>query len=413
MQGTPSTWRLLVEARWQGSDGFKILCGGEFLTRQLADDLLNRGVVWNLYGPTETTIWSTMHRVESGATPVYIGRPIVNTRIYILDSQMQPVPVGIHGDLYIGGDGLARGYLNRPDLTAEAFLPDPFGTNHGGVLYRTGDRARYRPDGNIELVGRGDNQVKIRGYRIELEEIEAALTRHPNVRQAVVVAFAEEEIEDAKRDANNPESLVAYVVPAGNQSVLGGLRNFLREKLPDYMIPSVFVQMDALPLMPNGKVNRRALPPAGDRKPAISQRYVEPRTELEELVAQIWREVLKRDQIGVVDNFFDLGGHSLLATRIVARLRGNLRVELSLRRIFESPTIAQLAEHIQWLLKDQSGTRTLAHRRGFSGSSDPCFVCAAAPVAFTRGGSWFNRLQYPCRILHPRALRLFPLLKLL
>jgi amino acid adenylation domain-containing protein len=323
-----------------------------------------------------------MQRVESGATPVCIGRPIANTRIYILDAQMQPVPGGINGDLYIGGDGLALGYLNRAELTAEAFVPDPF-SNHGSLLYRTGDRARYRPDGNLEFLGRADNQVKIRGYRIELEEIEAALVQHPNVRQAVVVAFVESESGDARADVNSPESLIAYVVVSGDQFIVVGLRNFLRQKLPEYMIPSVFVEMNALPLMPNGKVNRKALPPAGDRKPEIPQGYAEPRTQLEELVAQIWREVLKRDQIGVLDNFFDLGGHSLLATRIVARLCANLRVELSLRRIFESPTIAQLAEHIQWLFEESSRKSTPA--------VVPVNRDGLIPASFSQQRLWFLR----------------------
>ena len=305
MQGTPSAWRLLLDAGWQSSRNFKILCGGETLSRHLADQLLDGGAsLWNLYGPTETTIWSTIARVEPGETTVVIGRPIANTQIYILDSCLQPVPVGVHGEIYIGGDGLARGYLNRPELTDETFVANPFSSRLGARLYRTGDRASYRADGKIEFLRRVDEQVKIRGYRIELGEIESALNEHAGVEDSVVVA--------RERDSSGEKELVGYIV-ANQDSVASAseLRSLLRQKLPDYMIPSWFVFLDALPLTPNGKMDRNALPPPDDERPLLDQGFLVPRTEIEELVAQIWREVLQCDKIGVHDNFFELGGHSL------------------------------------------------------------------------------------------------------
>ena len=287
MQATPSAWMLLLDTGWRSSPDFKILCGGEVLARELADQLLEGGAsLWNLYGPTETTIWSTIAKIERDERPVPVGRPIANTKIYILDSHLQPMPVGVHGELYIGGDGLARGYLNRPELTNERFVRNPFSDQPDSLLYRTGDRARYRADGNIEFLGRGDNQVKIRGYRIELGEIETVLNQHPGVKETVVVARA--------RDSSEEKELVGYIVP--NQDSVASasdLRSLLRQKLPDYMIPSAFVFLNALPLTPNGKVDRSQLPPPDDSRPSLDQGFVEPRSEIEELVAQVWREVLK------------------------------------------------------------------------------------------------------------------------
>ncbi|HXV82217.1 MAG TPA: amino acid adenylation domain-containing protein, partial [Candidatus Binatia bacterium] len=283
MQATPSTWRLLLEAGWRAPKEFKILCGGEFLPRELADHLLEDGAsLWNLYGPTETTIWSSIAKVESGEPPVPIGRPITNTQIYILDSHMQPVPVGVHGELYIGGDGLARGYLNRPELTAESFVVSPFSDQPGARLYRTGDLARYRADRNIEFIGRVDNQVKIRGYRVELGEIETALNQHPSVRKCVVVAV--DDFPPGNVYPNNPKSLVAYIVPGLNTLSVADLRSFLKEKLPEFMLPSVFIPLDALPLTPNGKIDRKALPPPNGATSQLVNEFVAARTEIEELV---------------------------------------------------------------------------------------------------------------------------------
>jgi amino acid adenylation domain-containing protein len=349
MQATPSTWKLLLDAGWRSSRNFKILCGGEVLSRSVADQLLEGGAsLWNLYGPTETTIWSTIAKVEPGENPVLLGRPIANTEIYILDFYLQPVPVGVYGELYIGGDGLARGYFGREDLTAERFLRNPFSDDPNARLYRTGDRARYRSDGNIEFLGRLDDQVKIRGHRVELGEIEAALNQHPAVKETVVVARA--------RDSSEEKELIGYVVSTQESLVLvDELRRFLGAKLPDYTIPARFLFLDALPLTPNGKVDRNALLPVDGERPSLEQGFVEPRSEIEELVAQVWREVLKLEKIGVYDNFFDLGGHSLLATRVVARLRTNFSIDLALRKLFESPTVAALAEHIDFLRRHQSG----------------------------------------------------------
>ena len=367
MQATPSTWKLLLDAGWECPGNFKILCGGEAMPRDLAEALLTRGEVWNLYGPTESTIWSTIHKVGSGEGPVPIGRPIANTNIYILDSFLQPVPIGVHGDLYIGGDGLARGYRNNPELTAERFIPDPFSDHANARLYRTGDRVRYRPDGTIEFLGRTDNQVKIRGHRIELSEIESVLMQHSAVNQAVVVAFDEfvsvsgnpqsKNRAELSRSIENPKSLAAYVVRAEGLTLsVSELRRFLQGKLPDYMIPASFIFLTALPLTANGKLDRNALPPLDGARPLLDHGFVEPRTEIEELVAQVWRDILKRDKIGVHDNFFDLGGHSLLATRIVARLQSTFHVDLALRKLFELPTVAGLAQHIDEVRHSGAGT---------------------------------------------------------
>jgi amino acid adenylation domain-containing protein len=269
MQATPATWRLLIEAGWEGSRRLKILCGGEALDRELANELLKRSAaLWNLYGPTETTIWSAIHKVEleseleseSKTGAVSIGRPIANTQLYVLDRHLQPVPVGVTGELHIGGDGLARGYLNRPELTAGKFIPNPFSgdsdTGFSDRLYRTGDLARYLPDGSIDFLGRNDDQVKIRGFRIELGEIEAVLDGHPSVQKAVVVA---------REDVPGEKRLVAYIVPAvaaksEETARVDALRNFLKEKLPAHMVPPFFVVLEKMPLTPNGKIDRKALP---------------------------------------------------------------------------------------------------------------------------------------------------------
>ena len=332
MQATPTTWRMLIEAGWKGTADLKILCGGEALSPDLAEELLLRGgSVWNMYGPTETTIWSTLHRVEKHDAGVPIGRPIANTQVYIVDKQMNPLPVGAPGELLIGGAGLARGYRNRPEVMAEKFIPQPFVKTEGGRLYRTGDLARYRADGVIECLGRLDHQVKVRGYRIELGEIEAVLSEHAAVEQAVVVAREEEPGE---------KRLVGYVV--GRQEINSKeLREYLKERLPDYMVPGAIVQLEEMPLTANGKIDRRALP-----KPEMSEvsgRYAGPRTAVEEIVCGIWEEVLGVEKVGMADNFFELGGHSLLATQVVSRVRNMFGVEVSLRKVFTEPTVAAMA----------------------------------------------------------------------
>ena len=336
VQATPATWRLLLDSRWQGSKSLKILSGGEALSRELADRLLERcAELWNLYGPTETTIWSSAARIEPGAGPIVIGRPIANTQFYVLDRYFQPVPMGVPGELFIGGDGLARGYLNRPELTDGKFIRDPFNGNPAARLYRTGDLARRLPDGNIELLGRTDYQVKIRGYRIELGEIEAMLLQFPKVREAVVIA---------REDTPADKRLVAYLTTYQQTTVsLNELRRFLREKLPDYLVPTAFVMLEKLPLTPNGKVDRRALPAPENNRPKLETTFAAPRAGLEQTLAAIWEEVLSIENPGVNDNFFDLGGHSLQVVRVQTRLRERLGADLPVLKLFEYPTIRSLA----------------------------------------------------------------------
>jgi amino acid adenylation domain-containing protein len=294
--------------------------------------------VHDLYGPTEGTTYSTWTcRTPNGLQT--IGRPIANTQVYILDGSLNPVPVGVVGELHIGGDGLARGYLNRPELTSEKFIPNPLSADPTSRLYKTGDLSRYLPDGNIEFLGRIDHQVKIRGYRIELGEIEAVLGQHPAVREAVVLA---------REDSPGERRLVAYVIAApGLAPSANELRSFLQQKVPQYMVPSVFMFLDSLPLTPNGKVDRKALPAPDQSRPELGESYSGPCTPVEELLANIWAEVLKLDKVGIHDNFFHLGGHSLLATRVVSRVREAFQVELPLRTLFESPTVAGLAGQME------------------------------------------------------------------
>ncbi len=333
MQATPATWRLLLEFGWQGSPDLKILCGGESLPRQLAQQLVERcAALWNMYGPTETTIWSTLYQIDCQKQQVLIGRPIANTQIYVLNQNLQPVPIGVIGELYIGGDGLAWGYLHRPELTAEKFIPHPFSKEPGERLYRTGDLVRYLPDGNLEFFGRIDHQVKLRGFRVELGEIEIAIAKHPCIRQVVVLA---------KEDA-----LVAYVVTHSEHSTtISELRNFLKTQLPNYMLPNSIVMLAELPLLANGKINRHALPAPNPSNQQLAETLVPPRTAVEEILVGIWAKTL-RLELGIHDNFFELGGHSLLATQVVSRIREALQIELPLRCLFESPSVAELSQTI-------------------------------------------------------------------
>ena len=347
MQATPATWRLLIEAGWQGSPKLKVLCGGEALPRLLAEQLLTRcRELWNMYGPTETTIWSSVYRVEQGKwSNAPLGRPIANTQMYVLDENRRPVPPGVSGELHIGGDGLARGYHRRPELTAEKFLANPF--LPGTRFYRTGDVARFRSDGVLEYLGRTDHQVKVRGFRIELGEIESSLANHEAVEQAVVVA---------REDTAGDKRLVAYILPVEGKSFsVDEVRSHLRQSLPEYMVPSRFVVVDRFPLTPNGKIDRRALPAPDQLAEAEAKPQVPARDGIEEVVSAIWSDVLGTSNIGVHDNFFELGGHSLLATRVLSRLRQMLRVELPLRTIFEHPTLAELAEQVRSARHSQEG----------------------------------------------------------
>jgi acyl-CoA synthetase (AMP-forming)/AMP-acid ligase II/acyl carrier protein len=355
MQATPATWRLLLDSGWQGNKALKLLCGGEALSREMANRLHERcDSLWNLYGPTETTVWSTAVRVEPGDGPVLIGRPIANTQIYILDPNLQPVPIGVSGELFIGGDGVARGYLHRPALTAEKFVHSPFGATPEARLYRTGDRARWLPDGNIELLGRIDYQVKIRGFRVELGEIEAVLQQLPGVRESVVVA---------REAAPGDKRLVAYLTTFRQTTVsLNELRRFLREKLPDYMVPSAFVMLDKLPLTPNGKVDRRALPEPEPHRPKLESAFAAPRAGLEQTIAAIWEQVLSIGKPGANDNFFDLGGHSLHVVQVQSRLREKLGNDLPVIKLFEYPTIRSLAQFLSEEKQESSFSNRIQER---------------------------------------------------
>ncbi len=346
MQATPATWRLLLAAGWLRADGLRVLCGGEELTPGLAVELLSRGVsLWNVYGPTETTVWSAVFKVEPGFKIVSIGRPIDNTELYILDSNLNPAPVGVYGELYIGGDGVSRGYLNRPGLTAERFIPHPF-SSEGKRLYRTGDLVRFMSSGAIEFSGRVDFQVKVRGFRIELGEIEAALLQHPVVSAAVVVLRGEQ--------AEDKQLAAYYVGTTGSVIGANELRQYLAEKLPGYMVPSFFVELAVLPLTPNGKIDRKALPAPDRNRQDMGVEYIAPRTAAEKIIVKIWQEILRVEKIGVRDNFFQLGGHSLLATQIISRIRDEFDIELPVRSIFESPVAARLAEIIDSKISEKS-----------------------------------------------------------
>ena len=333
MQATPSTWRMLLEAGWQGSASFKALIGGEPLPADLAEQLLARtGELWNMYGPTETTVWSTCGRVSSLHSGISIGRPIANTQVHILDERGQPCPIGVPGEICIGGLGLASGYWRRPELTAERFIDDPQRPGHR--LYRTGDRGRWRHDGWLEHQGRLDSQVKLRGYRIELGEIEAQLASHPGVARCVV-ALREDHPGDAR--------LLAYVVPDGPAPQPAALREHLRRTLPEYMLPQHFVMLEAIPLLPNGKIDRKALPapPSAARSTAAAS-LVPPTTAAEIAIAEVWQRLLGIEHVSCSDNFFDLGGHSLLAMRAASDIEARLGVRLPVRRlIFES--LSQIA----------------------------------------------------------------------
>ena len=318
---------------------------GEALPNSLVQAIYQQPTVaqvFNLYGPSEDTTYSTYTLVKKGAAAaVSIGRPVANTQVYVLDVQQQPVPQGIAGELCLGGEGLARGYLQRPELTAEKFVPNPFGQEPGTRLYRTGDLVRYLAAGELDYLGRADQQVKLRGFRIELEEIQAVLNQHAAVRESLLLV---------REDHAGDKRLVAYVVGAeGAAGSVEQWRRYLKERLPEYMIPAAFVVLDKFPLTPNGKLDRRALPLPELSAAADSQ--VAPRTPVEELVAQVWREVLHVERVGVTDNFFALGGHSLLATQVISRLRSALTVDVPLRSLFEQPTVAGLAQCVETALR--------------------------------------------------------------
>jgi len=339
LQATPATWRILIDAGWCNAPKLKMLCGGEALTRELADALLERGgELWNMYGPTETTIWSSWQQIHRDTAPISIGKPAANTFFYILDPKGQPQPIGVAGELYIGGDGVAIGYLHRPELTQERFLPNPF---ERGRIYRTGDRARFRGDGTVELLGRMDAQVKVRGFRIELGEVEAVLNACPDVREAAVVLH---------KGPSGENALAGYFVPARDSGAfVEQIRAHLRQRLPDYMVPAYLVPLAALPHTPNGKIDRKALPAPDSvrvEQAATIETTLDP---LEITLIAIWEKVLGVSQVGRTDNFFELGGHSLLAAKMFAHMQKMLGKTLPLATLFQAPTVAKLAA----LLRDK------------------------------------------------------------
>lgn len=350
MHATPSVWRSLVETGWPGDQALTVFSGGEALPWELAKLLLPRcSKLWNLYGPTETAVYSAIHDVNGDDGTVLVGRPIQNTQIYVLDAQRQPVPIGVPGEICIAGAGVARGYFQRPDLTQEKFVTDPFRPSQR--MYCTGDLGRVRADGIIECLGRIDQQVKVRGFRIELGEIESVLLQCPGIRQAAV---------DLRQKATGDKRLIAYVVAENGSIRISEVRQSLSSKLPDYMLPSAFVIVDALPLSPNGKLNRNALPDPGDAPPARTDAFVAPSTPVQIAIAEIFSQVLEIQQVGLHDNFFELGGHSLLATRVVSRLRDRFQIEVTPRLLFEAPTVAGLAGRLGDLLMQSTSDDEMA-----------------------------------------------------
>jgi amino acid adenylation domain-containing protein len=344
LQATPSTWRLLLDAGWKGGPYLRMFSAGEALPFELSRDLLKWGDrLWNLYGPTETTVFSTLHNIQLSDDYVLIGHPIRNTHIHLLDTNLQPVPMGVSGELFIGGIGLARGYNNRPDLTAERFLPDPVGHESGARMYQVGDLTRCLPGGKVECLGRMDFQVKIRGHRIELGEIETILETHENVKQSAVIP---------KSDGHGGERLVAYVVPKGDAADLPAkLRSLLEQRVPSYMVPSRIVILESFPLTPNGKVDRKSLPEPGAASSVTRGGFVPPQTEAQNKIAQVLRDVLQLEKVGLDDNFFDLGGHSLLIIKVNNSLKEVLKLDLSgadlpIIDLFKYPTVRLLADHL-------------------------------------------------------------------
>jgi amino acid adenylation domain-containing protein len=349
IDATPVTYRLLMAAGWDRSDGLLAISAGEAMPTDLGHELLKRcREVWNAYGPTETCVWSTLWRVPTGFGRVLIGHPMDNTFCYILDARLQPVPIGVPGELFIGGDGVASGYHGRPDLTAERFVPDP--ARPGRRMYKTGDLARWLPTGELECLGRTDNQVKLRGFRIELGEIEDALNQHPNVKQAAVIK---------REDRPGDQRLVAYLTfHEQDPTPVSELRSHLKRTLPEYMIPQAFVPLEKMPLTPNGKIDRKSLPAPTGEDSRRRDDFVAPRTPAEARVAALWEQALGLPRVSVFDDFFALGGHSLLASQVLSRLRHDHGVELSFRTMFEAPTIAQFAA-----LVDAAGGSAAAEQR--------------------------------------------------
>ncbi|MHB8206503.1 non-ribosomal peptide synthetase [Mucilaginibacter sp.] len=343
LQATPYTWRLLLEAGWDASTPLKVICGGEALPLELSQKILERASsLWNVYGPTETTIWSTVKQLTSADEVISIGRPINNTAIYIVDKYLNPLAPGIPGEIYIGGDGVAMGYLNRPELTAEKFVEDPFSKQAGNKMYRTGDLGKFMPNGEIECLGRIDAQVKIRGYRIETGVLEYQLAKENDIKQAVVIA---------RPDKFGVDKLLAFIITKNTDEALNttarihNWKAVLKNSLPDYMVPDNFIIVPAMPLTPNGKIDKKALP-----DPEISDTvklHTGPRNETEAVLTGIWQELLGLQQVGIYDNFFDLGGHSLLALRVIANVEKVTSKQFPVNVLFEYQTIEKFAEFLE------------------------------------------------------------------
>jgi len=344
MQATPYTWRMMMEAGWENHLPIKILCGGEALPKDMVDKLTRRSSqLWNMYGPTETTIWSTLKHIKSNED-ISIGKPIANTQVYILDEDLNNLADGSIGEIYIGGDGVAAGYLNRPELTSERFINDIFSAIPGSKLYRTGDLGKLNESGEIQCLGRIDHQVKVRGYRIELEEVEHALAKQEDIKEAVVIA---------REDTPGDPRLVAYIVLGNNSKDIdlkkrtSNWHQALMGILPEYMVPDDFVLLTAIPITPNGKTDRKSLPKPDHSLITSSGEFVAPRTDVEKLLVDIWQEVMGLPRISVLDNFFTLGGRSLVAVQIMARIEKATGLRLPLATLFEHSTIEKLAIRLQ------------------------------------------------------------------
>ncbi|WXG59082.1 MAG: AMP-binding protein [Candidatus Sedimenticola sp. (ex Thyasira tokunagai)] len=341
LQATPATFRMLVAGGWQYTHKLRVLCGGETLQDDLAQEILTRcDALWNMYGPTETTIWSSVKRIINDTDPVTIGNPIAGTQMYILNNSMQPVPVGVEGELYIAGDGVAHGYLGRPDLTAERFPENPFSKIPNARMYRTGDRVRVLRNMELEYLGRTDFQVKIRGYRIELGEIESVTNRFEKVQQCIVTV---------KKNSSDDQVLVAYVLPIeGSQRFdVRELKKFLERNLPKYMIPSIFVIVDDFSLTPNGKVDRNALPEPDYHHSDNNRNISLPEDQLEKQLLYLWEKVLNIHPVSVDEDFFELGGHSLLAMSLIGEIEQAFGGDVPATAIFQAPTIKQFAKMLR------------------------------------------------------------------
>ncbi|WP_166924923.1 non-ribosomal peptide synthetase [Flavobacterium poyangense] len=335
IQATPSFYQMLFNADWKGNKNLKVLCGGDLLSESLADKLVQHSLeVWNMYGPTETTIWSSMKKIEVPGDASNIGSPIHNTQFHILDAFLNPLPIGFTGTIYIAGDGLAKGYYKNEALTKSKFITNPF--QEGTLLYETGDVGKWNAKGEIEFLGRNDNQVKIRGYRIELGDIENAILQYSEALKEVVVGV---------KEVNSEKALVAYLV--GTQEVdKTELRTFLQKKLPEYMIPGFYLTLEAFPLTPNGKINRKGLPDISEHD-IVKREYIAPRNATEESLVVVWQEMLNVEKIGIVDDFFALGGHSLVMAQVINRIQKQLGQTVSFTAFFENPTVGGLSERLQ------------------------------------------------------------------